>query len=84
MLEVNPDAAADPNFVFNEARLFVIAATQHIVYSEELPALLGKFAYDSVPGLKLSKKIIPLNDNRPSPRIFNEFAAAAFRYASSS
>ena len=30
--------------------------------------------------MQLSDKMIPLDPDRPSPRIFNEFATAAFRY----
>ena len=41
--------ASDPDFVFNEARLLNIAMMQHIVYSEQLPSLLGRKAYDSIP-----------------------------------
>merc|ERR1719450_381499 len=66
--------------VFNEARLFTIATIQHVVYSEQLPALLGEFAMSTEADMQLSDKMKKLDPNRPSPRIFNEFATAAFRY----
>lgn len=80
ILEVNPDAANEPEMVFNEARLFTIASIQHVIYSEQLPALLGEFAISTEADMQLSDKMKKLDPNRPSPRIFNEFATAAFRY----
>ena len=84
IIRAGPEDAEDPDFVFNEARLFNIAAMQHIVYSEQLPALLGQENYDSIEGLGLSKNMIELDPERPAPRIFNEFATASFRYGHSS
>jgi len=76
-------APIDHEFVFNEARLFVIAAIQHIAYREEIPALLGMRAINLTPDLQPSDKMIPLNPNRPNPVVFNEFTTAAFRYGHS-
>ena len=50
------------------------------VKSEQLPALLGEFAMSTEADMQLSDKMKKLDPNRPSPRIFNEFATAAFRY----
>jgi len=69
--------------IFQEAKRFVTAEYQHIVYNEWLPSIIGK-KYMNLFGL------YPLNsgysnDYDPSidPRITNEFSTAAFRFGHS-
>ena len=66
--------------IFQEAKRFVTAEYQHIVYNEWLPSIIGK-KYMNLFGL------YPLNsgysndyDPTCNPSMFNEFATAAFRY----
>jgi len=69
--------------VFQEARRVVVAQWQHVVYNEWLPILLGP-AYMRSFNLQPSTSGYSLDyDPLFDPRINNEFATAAFRFAHS-
>ena len=69
--------------IFQEAKKFVTAEYQHIVYNEWLPAVVGK-KYMNLFGL-YPKSSGYSNDYDPTidPRITNEFSTAAFRFGHS-
>ena len=81
LLSLNPGWSDEK--VFQEAKKFVTAEYQHIVYNEWLPAIVGK-KYMNLFGL-YPKSSGYSNDYDPSidPRITNEFSTAAFRFGHS-
>ena len=73
----------DKEEIFKLARKIVVAEWQHIIYSEWLPLLLGPSYMQKN---YLTPKTIGYSDSYDKdldPRIFNEFAGAAFRFGHS-
>jgi len=69
--------------LFQEAKRFVNAEYQHIIYNEWLPAVIGK-QYMNLYGLfPLTSGHSNDYDTSFDPRITNEFATAAFRFGHS-
>lgn len=74
--------------IFQEVRKFVIAVYQVVIYKEFLPALLGHLDTEEskrVPHLPHRLELIGKGyfagyDDSKDPHVFNEYAAAAFRY----
>ena len=69
--------------VFQEAKRFVNAEYQHIVYNEWLPVVLGKQFMNTYGLFPLSTGYTTDYDTSFDPRITNEFATAAFRFGHS-
>ena len=69
--------------VFQEARRFVNAEYQHMVYNEWLPVVLGKQFMNTYGLFPLSSGFSQDYDTSFDPRITNEFATAAFRFGHS-
>ena len=69
--------------VFQEAKRFVNAEYQHIVYNEWLPVVLGKQFINTYGLFPLSSGYSQDYDTSFDPRITNEFATAAFRFGHS-
>eukprot|EP00092_Neocalanus_flemingeri_P044970 GFUD01050082.1.p1 GENE.GFUD01050082.1~~GFUD01050082.1.p1 ORF type:complete len:987 (-),score=208.69 GFUD01050082.1:253-3213(-) len=79
----NMNSQWDDEKVFQEARRIVIAEWQHVVYNEWLPIVLGK-EYMTTENLLPQKSGHSRDyDENLDPRIYNEFAAAAFRFGHS-
>ena len=74
------DSSLDKDIVFEEARRFLIAEMQNIIYSEFLPIVLGPKLIEHY-GLSVDgpSQYLP----HISPNIFNGFATAAFRFGHS-
>jgi len=69
--------------LFQEAKRFVTAEYQHIIYNEWLPVVIGK-QYMNLYGLfPLTSGYSNDYDTSFDPRITNEFATAAFRFGHS-
>jgi len=69
--------------IFQEAKRFVNAEYQHIIYNEWLPVVIGK-QYMNLYGLfPLSSGYSNDYDTSFDPRITNEFSTAAFRFGHS-
>jgi len=69
--------------IFQEAKRFVTAEYQHILYNEWLPAVMGK-RFMTVYGLfPLTSGYSTDYDSSFDPRITNEFSTAAFRFGHS-
>lgn len=73
----------DDELLYQHARRIVSAVTQHITYGEFLPRILG---WDAVH--KYALELVPEDyfygyDGKCDATIFNEFAAAAFRFGHS-
>merc|ERR1712014_75927 len=66
--------------LFQEAKRFVNAEYQHIVYNEWLPVVLGKQFINTYGLFPLSSGYSQDYDTSFDPRITNEFATAAFRF----
>jgi len=73
----------DDEHLFQETRRIVIAQFQHVVYKEWLPILLGKEYMRQNDLEPLTRGPTCDYDKGLDPRIYNEFAAAAFRFAHS-
>jgi len=69
--------------VFQEAKRFVNAEYQHIVYNEWLPVVLGKQFINTYGLFPLASGYSQDYDTSFDPRITNEFATAAFRFGHS-
>jgi peroxidase len=69
--------------VFQEAKRFVNAEYQHIVYNEWLPLVLGEQFMNTYGLFPLSSGYSTDYDTSFDPRITNEFATAAFRFGHS-
>jgi len=69
--------------IFQEAKRFVNAEYQHIVYNEWLPVVLGKKFMNTYGLFPLSSGYSQDYDTSFDPRITNEFSAAAFRFGHS-
>lgn len=69
--------------VFQEAKRFVNAEYQHIVYNEWLPIVLGKRFMNTYGLFPLSSGYSQDYDTSFDPRITNEFSTAAFRFGHS-
>ena len=69
--------------LFQEAKRFVNAEYQHIVYNEWLPVVLGKQFINTYGLFPLSSGYSQDYDTSFDPRITNEFATAAFRFGHS-
>jgi len=69
--------------VFQEAKRFVTAEYQHIIYNEWLPIVLGKRYMNTYGLFPLSSGYSQDYDNSFDPRITNEFSTAAFRFGHS-
>ncbi|KAE9538939.1 hypothetical protein AGLY_005521 [Aphis glycines] len=76
LIELNPDWTDE--ILYQEARRFVIAFEEIIVYRDYLPILLGKDYCDSV-GLSLSKDKNTVYDPTIMPQLAVEFSAGCFR-----
>jgi len=79
--ELNPHW--DGERLYEEARRINVAQYQHIVYKEWLPIVLGNQAMREYGLLPLVDGHSIDYDDKFDPRIFNEFATAAFRFGHS-
>jgi len=69
--------------LFQEAKRFVNAEYQHIIYNEWLPAVIGKQYMNQYGLFPLSSGFSNDYDTSFDPRITNEFSTAAFRFGHS-
>ena len=73
----------DDERLYEEARRILIAQWQHIVYSEYLPAVIGRKKMQQVGIFTLENGFSGDYDQNVNPSILNEFSSAAFRFGHS-